>query len=99
LTEYEETEKDRVSNHESALNDMAQQIALGDNTSPNEIERRIARSIEIGKGRDWQEFAIRARNIYEETYDILRNISSAIISFDSPSSTLWKEQLFITQAD
>jgi len=71
LTEWEDKEKDRIANHENALAELSQQIALDSDTSPAEIERRIARLIEIGKSRHWEEFALRARNLHEEAYDIL----------------------------
>lgn len=71
LTNWEKAEEERVAGHEAALTELSQQIALDGGTSPSEIERRIARAIEIGKSRNWEEFATRARNIHEEAYDIL----------------------------
>jgi colicin import membrane protein len=71
LTEWENKEKDRIANHERALADISALAVFSDEPSVAEIERRIARSVEISGARSWEEFTQRAKLAHEQTYDAL----------------------------
>ncbi len=71
LTEWEEKEEARIKGHEEALAKIAAQLTFTGEPSAAEIEAHVSALIEIGKGRDWQEFALRAQEAHGRVYSAL----------------------------
>jgi hypothetical protein len=71
LTDWENAEKARTENHEAAIASISLRMELTDNIDAQEIEKRIAEIIEIGKSRNWEEFAQRAQDTHATAYNFL----------------------------
>lgn len=71
LTEWEDRNKDRIANHENALAEINQLAVFLEEPTSAEIEKRIARSVEIPGSRSWEEFTQRAEAAHKQTYDAL----------------------------
>lgn len=74
LTEWEERDEKRIAEREAALAEMGNLIAIYDgpnNSSVEELEKKMARLQEIGKSLDWEEFAVRAQELHKTVYDTL----------------------------
>jgi colicin import membrane protein len=71
LTEWENKEKERVAAHEAAIAEIDQQVLGLEDAAAEEIERRIARCIEIGGSRGWEEFTARAKVAHDQIHAAL----------------------------
>ena len=71
LTDWENKDKERIAAHETAVADIRNLVTFLEEPTSAEIERRIAKSVEISGSRNWDEFAGRAKPVHGETHDAL----------------------------
>ena len=91
LTDWENTEKLRVSERELALSEMIGLTLQFNNTADDtveNIEKRINRLQEIGKSLDWHEFTQRAQDTHKSSYDALRAMLDRRIKIDAEQAEL-----------
>jgi colicin import membrane protein len=88
LTAFEEVEADRIANHEGALVRAAQAATFNSPTATlSQIDDRIA-ALENEFNRDWEDFADRAREAYDDSLNRLTAMRAAAVQAEADVAEL-----------